>query len=147
MHDYYEILGLESKASAEEIETAFRSTLETRQAKRQRTSDVHVAHAVLSDSALRHAYDAARIGVALVEKVNDVRTTTMQAASQASELIPDIDFKEVASQAWQTTLKATVLTAGVAARAGEVASVLSRRLQVAAAKQLAPETDGENSDS
>lgn len=136
MQDHYLVIGVEPKASVEEIESAFLSALEARRAKRQRTSDIHVAHAVLSDTALRRAYDAARIGVALVEKVNDVKATTIQAANQAGELIPDVDIQEVAAQAWQTTLKATVLTAGITARAGEVATALSRKVQIAAARRL-----------
>lgn len=136
MQDHYLVIGVEPKATPEEIESAFQSALETRRAKRQRTSDVHVAHAVLSDAALRRAYDAARIGVALAEKVNDVKATTIHAASQASDMIPDVDLKEVAAEARQVGLKVTVVAAGAIAKGAEVTAAMSRRIQSIAARGI-----------
>jgi hypothetical protein len=54
----------------------------------------------------------------------------------AAEALPEVDWTEVRQQAWQTTLKATVLVTGLTAKAADTTASLSRRVQVEAAKRI-----------
>lgn len=133
MTDHYSVLSLSPDSSREEVTAAFEEVLAARKAKRARTSDVHAAYAVLGEPALRHVYDMARFGRATSEKVTQ---TKEQAIELAKEALPDIDWAEVRQNAWQTTLKATVLLAGATARAADFTGVASRRLQAEAARRI-----------
>ncbi|PKQ16723.1 MAG: hypothetical protein CVT67_02835 [Actinobacteria bacterium HGW-Actinobacteria-7] len=54
----------------------------------------------------------------------------------ARDNIPEVDIREMASEAWQLTLKATVLGTGWTAKVAETTAVVSRRVQAAAAGAL-----------
>lgn len=133
MQDPYEVLGVEPKARQEEIEAAFQELVETRKASRRSTADLHAAYAVLSDATLRKAWDFAEFGRATSVKVAQ---TKEQAIELAKDAIPEIDWAEVGQNAWQTSLKLTVLVSGVAARVADATGHGARRLQVLAASRI-----------
>ncbi len=134
--DHYKTLGLEPGAKQVEIEAAFEEQLAARKARRGRTADLHAAHAVLGDVALRRSYDAVRLG-------HDAGARLIQAKDSAIDLAkdvaPDVDWAEVGRSAWQTTLKATVLVAGASAKVSDLTASLSRRVQTAAAARISDE--------
>lgn len=134
--DYYEVLGIERGTNEAEIRAAFEAEIVSRRSRRQKSSDVHVAYAVLSDDTLRHAYDLARFGIAVSNKLAETKASAVQVAEQVGDLVPDVDFREVADQAWQTALKATVLSAGVTANIGDVVASVARRIQIEAARRI-----------
>lgn len=127
--DHYQVLCLEPGAKAEEIEAAFEQQVSVRREKRQRTADVYAAYAVLSEPALRAMYDMTRLGHAANEKL-------VVAKDAVAEVLPDVDWGEVRQQAWQVSLKATVLASGAAAKVADATARLSRRLQAEAAKRI-----------
>jgi len=129
MTDHYKSLGLEPGAKQDEIQAAFEKELASRKARRQRTSDLHAAHAVLADPALRRAYDAVRIGHEAGARLVQAKDS---AIDFAKDVAPDVDWAEVGRSAWQTGLKATVLVAGVTAKLSDGTGRVSRRLQAAA---------------
>lgn len=133
MTDHYEQLGVLSGAKTEEIEAAFQQLLVTRRAKRQRTSDLHVAHAVLSDRSLRRAYDLARFGIATSDRFIHTKAVTVKFAK---DHIPDIDVLELMAQAREVALKAAILGSGAVARTAEMTSTVSRAVQLAASRRL-----------
>lgn len=136
MTDHYQVLSVEPKASGIEIQAAFEREIASRRSRRQKASDVHVAYAVLSDDTLRRAYDLARFGVAVGVKMAETKASAVHVAEQVGDLVPDVDFREVADQAWQTALKATVLSAGVTANTGDVVARVARRIQIEAARRI-----------
>lgn len=134
--DHYEVLGIDRHASSEEITAAFDLAIEARRAKRQRTADLHAAYAVLSEPTLRSAYDLARFGASAARIAKKVADKATEVASQTKDAIPEVDFEEVARDAWRTTLKSVVLVSGATARVADATGALSRRLQTAAAQRL-----------
>ncbi len=134
--NHYEVLGLEQGAGQEEIEAAFQELLVVRRSRRSKTSDLHAAHAVLSDTNLRRAYDLALLGTAATEKLAKAKDVAVEMVDHARESMPDIDLQAVAHDAWQTTLKAVVLVSGFAAKVADVTCTASRKLQGEAAKQI-----------
>lgn len=129
MTDHYEVLGVKPNAKADEIEAAFESVRAARRAKRQKVSDVHIAHAVLSDEALRRAYDAARLGFA-------AKGAVVEVATRVKDAVPEIDVREVASEGLQVALKATVLVTGLTAKAADVTASAARKAQSVAVAAL-----------
>lgn len=115
------------------MDAAFDQVIAARRAKRQKTSDVHVAHAVLSDEGLRRTYDLALRGVAAGERIVGAKDAVVEVVSEA---IPDVDWAEVRRSTIKATLQTTVLVAGLAAKASDVTGSVSRRIQSAAAKRL-----------
>lgn len=136
MQDHYEALGVDPKSTTEVIEAAFAEALAARRARRAKTSDLHVALAVLTDPPLRRAYDAARLGVAATDKMVLVKDKAIEVAGQVRELVPEVDAKELASEAWHLTLRSTVFASGLSAKVADAAGAASRRVQVAAAQAL-----------
>lgn len=132
MADHYKTLGLEPGAKQEEIEAAFQRLLAERKSRRRKTSDLVAAHVVLSDGVLRRAYDVSRFGEAANEKLVVVKDSVVEA-------LPEVNWSEVRSNAWQATLKATVLVSGATAKAADAAARVSRRLQIQAAKRITRE--------
>lgn len=137
MTDFYGTLGLEPGARHEEIKAAFEEMLEARRSRRQRTSDLHAAFAVVGDPTLRKAYDLARFGVETSERITEAK---MAAVGFAQDVVADIDIRELAQQAREVVLKSIVLTSGVTARAAELMARVSRTVQVAASRQLRTES-------
>jgi len=137
MVDHYQVLGLEPGANAEGVQKAFDELLVSRRARRQKTSDVHIAYAILSDANLRRAYDLARFGVAAAEKLSGTKDAAIDFAKDA---IPDIDIREVFAQMGEVALKVTVVGSGAVAKTAEVAAAASRSIQVAASKRLVKES-------
>lgn len=133
MQDHYQVLSVDPKASSEEVKAAFDQALASRRARRQKTSDVHVALAVLGDPTLRRAYDLARAGEAVTDKLVYAKAVTIDAARDS---IPDVHWGEVRRHAWQTLLRTTVLVTGATARAADVTGSVSRGLQHQAAKRI-----------
>ncbi|HEY3317202.1 MAG TPA: hypothetical protein VGK50_02095 [Coriobacteriia bacterium] len=130
MTDHYRVLGLDKGASQDDIAIAFEELLAARRSKRQKTSDLHAALAVIGDPTLRRAYDLACFGKAASD-------TIVQAAVQARELVPDVSVQELVHETWQLTLKAVMLTSGATARVANITAVLSRKLHDAAGRRLA----------
>lgn len=133
MTDHYLTLGVEPGAKQEEVQAAFDAVLATRRARRQGTSDLHAAFAVLGDPTLRRAYDLARVSGAAGDKLVLARTATIEFAKDA---ISEVDLHEVRRHLWQSALRATVLLTGVTAKASELAGLASRRIQQEAAKKI-----------
>lgn len=136
MQDLYEALGVDPKATVEDIETAFAEALAARRARRAKTSDLHVALAVLTDPPLRRAYDAARVGVAATDKLVLAKDKAIEVADQVKSLVPEVDPKELAAEAWHLALRTTVFASGLTARAADLTGTASRKLQAAAAQAL-----------
>lgn len=136
MVDHYQVLGVEPGTNEEGVRKAFEELLLARKARRQKTSDIHVAYAVLSDETLRRAYDLARFGVAVGVRIAETKASAVHVAEQIGDLVPDVDLREVADQAWQTTLEAAVLSAGVTAHVGDAVASVARRIQVEAARHI-----------
>jgi curved DNA-binding protein CbpA len=133
MTNHYSVLGLEVGATREQVDAAFDEVLAARRAKRQKTSDVHVAHAVLSDDGFRGTYDLALRGAAAGERLSGAKDAVVEAVVDA---IPDIQWSEVRKNAVQAALQTTVLVAGFTARASDLTASVSRRVQSAAARKL-----------
>jgi len=133
MIDQYSVLKLDRGAKPEEVQRAFDELLAARRAKRQRTSDLHAAIAVLGDPTLRKAHDLALLGEATNDKLVHAKAVTIEFAR---EKMPDVDLKEVSRHAWQTLLRTTVLVTGLTARVSEVTGVVSRQIQQVAAKRI-----------
>jgi len=127
--DHYAALGVEPGATVQEIETAYEEQLELRRAKRKKNGDLHQAIAVLGDPMLRRTYDLKRTGTALSLRLSDTKDA-------AADVIADIDVVEVARQTRQTALKGIVLVSGVTAKVGDMTALVSRKVQVAAARRL-----------
>jgi len=125
----YEVLGVDSRASQEEVEAAFHEAVEARRASRKSASDLHAAFAVVGDVSLRRAYDLVQLGHATNEKLTGARDAIVEA-------LPDVNWTEVRMQAWQTTLKAAVLISGASAKVADAAARVSRRVQVEAARRI-----------
>lgn len=115
MTDYYEVLQVSRSADQAEISSAFESVLAERRSRRQKASDVHAAFAVIGDTKLRRAYDLIQFGTS--------------ATYRLEELVPDIDFEEVAREVRTASLKAVVLMSGLTAKASDVVGVVARKVQ------------------
>lgn len=135
MTNHYEVLGVEPGTKQEEVQAAFDQALSVRRARRQKTSDLYSAFAVIGDPTLRRAYDLARFGEAAGDKIVLAKTATIEFAKEA---IPEVDLNEVRRHAWQTLLRTTVLVTGVTAKASEVTGAVSRQIQQEAAKRITP---------
>jgi len=133
MTDHYEVLGVEQNARQEEIQVAFDELLASRRSRRQKTSDLHAAIAIIGDPTMRKAYDLSRFGIATSDRLVHAKAVTIGFAKDA---IPDVDVREVAAQAREVLLKVTVLGSGAIAKVADVTGSLSRAIQVAASKQL-----------
>lgn len=136
MQDDYQALGVDPKATTDEIEAAFAEALAVRRTRRAKTSDLHVARSILTETPLRRAYDAARIGVAATDKMVLVKDKAIEVAGQVKGLVPEVDAKELASEAWHLTLRTTVFASGLSAKAAYAAGAAARKVQVAAAQAL-----------
>lgn len=137
MTDYYSLLSVDPGAKQEEMQAAFDELLATRRARRQKTSDLHAAFAVIGEPTMRRAYDMARFGTATSERLVHAKAVTIDFAKDA---IPEIDIREVLSQTKEVALKVTVLGSGAIAKAAEVTATVSRAVQLAASKQLTRES-------
>jgi curved DNA-binding protein CbpA len=134
MTNHYEVLGLKvGGATSEQVDAAFDEVLAARRAKRQKTSDVHVAHAVLSDDGLRRTYDLALRGAIAGDRLTGAKDAAIEIVRDA---IPEIDFNDVRRHAWQSLLRTTVLIAGATAKVSDMTGVASRQLQREAAKRI-----------
>ena len=131
MTNHYEVLGLKVGATSEQVNAAFDEVLSARQTKRQKTSDVHVAHAVLTDESLRRTYDLTLRGTLAGERLVEAKDNAIEMAKDA---IPD--WTEVRENVVQVTLQTTVLVSGFAAKMSDATGALSRRVQSAAANRL-----------
>lgn len=129
MTDPYLVLGIDPRARQEEVQAAFEEVLAARKARRSKTSDVHAAYAVLGDVNLRRTYDLARLGRATGERLSDAKDAAL-------EVLPDVNWGEVAQSAVQLGLKSTVLVSGAMAKVADVVGSLSRRVQIEAAKRI-----------
>ena len=136
MADYYEILGVEHDALTDEIPTAFEALLASRRARRQKTSDLHAAFAVLADPALRAAYDAIVSGEGVPSCGATPKAMIGEAALLVRDAVADIDLGEVAAQALDLTLKTIVVVSGTTAKIADVTGLVSRRVQAAAAGRI-----------
>lgn len=134
---HYAVIGVEPGAGQEAVEAAFQELLVVRRSRRSKTSDLHAAHAVLSDANLRRAYDLALFGTATAEKLTRAKDATVDMVDHVRESMSEVDLQAVAHDAWQTTLKAVVLVSGVAAKFADVTGTMSRKLQGEAAKRIA----------
>lgn len=130
-NDLYAVLGVDARARQEEVQAAFEEVLAARKARRSKTSDVHAAYAVLGDANLRRTYDLARLGRATGERLSDAKEAAL-------EVLPDVNWGEVARGAVQVGLKSTVLVSGATAKVADVVGSMSRRVQVEAAKRITP---------
>jgi DnaJ-class molecular chaperone len=133
MTDHYAVLGVDRVSSQEDVAAAFERLLAARKAHRQKTSDLHVAYAILADAGLRRAYDLACFGAAASDRIVEARTSIV---GYAQDVVADIDVQDLARQAGQVALKALVLTSGATARAAELTARVSRAVQVAASRGL-----------
>jgi DnaJ-class molecular chaperone len=133
MTDHYQVLGVEQGARQEEIAAAYQDLLAARRAKRQKTSDVVAAFAIVGDPTMRKAYDLAKFGVATSERIVEAKVT---AVGFARDVVAEIDVQDLAHQAGQVVLKTLVLTSGATARVAEVTAHVSRAVQVAASRRL-----------
>lgn len=133
MTDHYDVLGVSSSASQEEIRSALEACLADRRARRRSASDLHAAAAVIGDPTLRRAYDLARIGEAAGNRLVHARAVTVEFAKDA---MPEVDLNEVRRHAWQTLLRATVLATGVVAKVSEVTGPVARHVQQEAAMRI-----------
>ena len=133
MTDHYSVLNLKIGAGQEEVDAAFDEVLAARRAKRQKTSDVHVAHAVLSDAGLRRTYDVTLRGVLAGERLAEAKDTAVEIVKDA---IPVIKWSEVRKNAVQITLQTSVLVSGATAKVSDATGSVSRRVQTAAAKRI-----------
>lgn len=133
MTDHYWALGLEPSATQDEVSQAFERELAARKARRARTSDLHSAMAVLGDPALRRAYDLARLGESASQKLVHARAVALESARENA---PDVDLREVRRHAWQTCLRATVVTTGVTARVADITGAVSRSIQASASRRI-----------
>lgn len=131
--DHYRTLGVDHDASADEIEAAYESVLASRKARRQKNGDVHQAIAVLGDPTLRRAYDLKRHGAAVSDRLVSVKDAAM---GTVADVVAEVDVAELARQARDVGLKSVVLISGVSARAAELTMIMSRKVQVAASRQL-----------
>lgn len=127
--DYYSVLGVDRHARQEDIAAAFDEMIATRRARRRANGDVHAAFSVLSQPALRAAYDAVLFGRSASERLSDARDA-------AIEVLPEVNWVELGRSARQTALKAAFLVSGVTAKTADIAGALSRKIQVAAARRL-----------
>ena len=133
MEDQYQVLGLEQGARQEEVQAAFDELLAARKARRGKTSDLHVACAVLSDPVLRRAHDLARMGISAGGKLSKTKDAALGFAADA---IPDIDVAEVVAQIRELGLKLTVVGCGALAKGADVTARASRAVQSAARRRL-----------
>jgi hypothetical protein len=69
MTDHYAVLGVDRVSSQEDVAAAFERLLAARKTHRQKTSDLHVAYAILADAGLRRAYDLACFGAAASDRI------------------------------------------------------------------------------
>lgn len=136
--DHYRTLGLEPGASAEEIKSAYESVLANRKARRQKNGDVHQAIAVLGDPTLRAAYDLKRHGSAVSDKLLSAKDA---AVGTVADVIAEVDMAEVMRQAREVGLKGVVVLSGASARTAELTMIVSRKVQVAAARRLGSVSD------
>lgn len=125
----YTVLGVDSRASQEEVDAAFIEAVEARRASRKSSSDLHAAYAVIGDVSLRKAYDLVQLGHATNERLTVAKDAIVEA-------MPEVRWDEVRQQAWQVTLKTTVLVSGFTAKAADVAARVSRGVQAEAAKRI-----------
>jgi hypothetical protein len=88
---------------------------------------------VLSQPALRRAYDLQLFGTEAGERIHDAKSALTE---MVKEHAPDVDWAEVGRSAWQTTLKATYLVSGVTAKAADFTGIVSRRVQEEAARRI-----------
>lgn len=137
MEDQYRVLGIEPGAHQDEVQVAFDELLAARKARRGKTSDLHVAYAVLSDPTLRRAYDFSRIGITTGDKLSKTKDAAVEFAKDA---ISDIDVREVLAQMREVGLKMTVIGSGAIAKAADLTATVSRAVQVAASKRLQKES-------
>ena len=133
MTDHYNVLKLDRGASQSEVQSAFDELLAARRARRQKTSDLHAAMAVLGDPAVRRGYDLSLLREAAGERIVHAGAVTIEFAKDA---VPDIDVREVLAQTKEVALKMTVLGSGAIAKAAEFTASASRAVQVAASRQL-----------
>jgi len=133
MANHFEVLGIEPTAKQEEIIAAFDELLAARRAKRQKTSDLQQAIAVVGDPVLRKAYTAMLVTGSAGDKLVHAKAVTIEFAKEA---MPEVDLNEVRRHAWQTLLRTTVLVTGMTAKASEVTSAVSRQIQQEAAKRI-----------
>lgn len=129
MTDPYQVLKVDPRAPQEEVDAAFEEAIAARRTSRKSASDLHAAYAVIGDPTLRKAHDLVQLG-----RVTNEKLTAAKGA--AIEALPDVDWTEVRQQAWQTTLKATVLVSGLTAKAADTTARVSRRVQIEAAKRI-----------
>ena len=129
MNDPYQVLGIDQRARQEEVEAAFHEALDARRASRKSASDLHAAYALVGDVSLRKAYDLVQLGHATNERLTVAKDAIVEA-------MPEVNWTEVRTQAWQVGLKATVLASGTAAKVADATARLSRRLQAEAAKRI-----------
>jgi hypothetical protein len=125
----YKVLGVDSRASQAEVEAAFEEAVAARRSSRRSASDIHASFAVIGDPTLRKAYDLVQLGHATNERLTVAKDAIVEA-------MPEVRWDEVRQQAWQVTLKTTVLVSGFTARAADVAARVSRGVQAEAAKRI-----------
>lgn len=133
MVDHYVVLGVSPQAKQEEVQAAFDELLVVRKARRQKTSDLHAAMAVLGEPTLRRAYDLARIGQSTKGKLVHATVVTSEFAR---DNIPEIDIRELLSQTREVALKLTVVGSGTLARVAEFTAKTSRTVQLVASRRL-----------
>lgn len=133
MDDLYGVLKVEKGADKGEIDAAFARALSERRARRAKTSDLHVAYAILTDNGLRRSYDLARFGVQTGERIVEAKVT---AVGFAQDVVAEIDLQDLARQMREVALKTVVLTSGATARAAELTAQVSRSVQGVASRQL-----------
>lgn len=131
MTDYYSVLGIEKGARTEDVATAFDSLLASRRARRQKTSDLHAAFAVLADPVLRAAYDGVLAG-----GVSGPKHLVGEAALFVRDVVSDIDVQQIADQAWEVALKSVALASRNTGRLMDAGAKASRVVERAAVKRL-----------
>lgn len=133
MTDHYSVLGVERGSSQEDVAAAFERLLADRKARRQKTSDLHVAYAILSDATLRRAYDLARFGAATSDRIVETKDL---ATGFVRGVVADVDIQDLARRTRQNALRAIEIASGATARAAETTSRVSRVIQSVAARRL-----------
>jgi|GEM_PF-5244913 len=125
----YEVLGVDRRAHQEELEAAFHEAVEARRASRKSASDLHAAYAVLSEPALRKAYDVVQLGHATSDRLTAAKDVMVEA-------LPDVNWVEVRREAKQTALKAAVLISGATVKVANATARVFSRVQIEAAKRI-----------
>lgn len=126
--NHYEALGLAPGANGAEVRSAFDEMLAARRAKRQRTSELHAAIAVLGDPVLRAAYDASLMGRGAFAKAAGLSDEVATAVGDMKTRAGEVDYAALGGQVWQLTLRVVVLASDSTVAVASLTSRVSKRV-------------------